>query len=297
MLAKLSVVCRRSGFQEEESCHNGGYREYVGAKSRAAASASKHPAFALFVMLTITMKIKDRNGFSVIALVHPGSMRNVSSYRVDSSIVLSVVYKIRKAQSGTQGVKIEMFCSFLQTFWVSSMWIQKPLSLAGSKGRTSGSAERAAPNAKSITPFISTRAPLKYCRSLSSDITPTTDGCEKTNGWIPHLRAGTSSETRDVKKHCPYPQESGQTIRLKHSKKKAQSRNQLKETVSGFGSVERKLGQGRTRTKMAREYRHLSIITRCNKDTTASQLTCEVYAVRETRISRVTVSESPHKRV
>ncbi|GFS87049.1 hypothetical protein TNCV_797911 [Trichonephila clavipes] len=35
------------------------------------------------------------------------------------------------------------------------------------------------------TPFISTHALQKYCGVFSSDITPITDGREKSNGWIP----------------------------------------------------------------------------------------------------------------
>ncbi|GFW94274.1 hypothetical protein TNCV_1432131 [Trichonephila clavipes] len=41
------------------------------------------------------------------------------------------------------------------------------------------------PDGNSIPPFVSTRPSLKYCGVLSSDITPTSDGHEKTNGWIP----------------------------------------------------------------------------------------------------------------
>ncbi|GFX53558.1 hypothetical protein TNCV_2326741 [Trichonephila clavipes] len=40
------------------------------------------PAFDLFVILTIMMKIKNKNKSNVVALVHPGPMRIVSSIRI-----------------------------------------------------------------------------------------------------------------------------------------------------------------------------------------------------------------------
>ncbi|GFX17431.1 hypothetical protein TNCV_1494451 [Trichonephila clavipes] len=49
--------------------------------------------------------------------------------------------------------------------------------------------------ANSMPPFISTRVPLKYCGVLSSDIAATTNGREKTNGWMPPA-SRTSSEIR-----------------------------------------------------------------------------------------------------
>ncbi|GFW44129.1 hypothetical protein TNCV_3854901 [Trichonephila clavipes] len=48
-----------------------------------------HPALDLFRVLTITMKIKNRNGYNVVALVHPGSMKNVSNERMTPSIVIT----------------------------------------------------------------------------------------------------------------------------------------------------------------------------------------------------------------
>ncbi|GFX03100.1 uncharacterized protein TNCV_4288831 [Trichonephila clavipes] len=39
------------------------------------------------------MKIKDWNGFNVLTLVHPGSMRNVSNQKVTPSIVMSVGHR------------------------------------------------------------------------------------------------------------------------------------------------------------------------------------------------------------
>ncbi|GFY20121.1 hypothetical protein TNCV_2148141 [Trichonephila clavipes] len=51
---------------------------------------------------------------------------------------------------------------------------------------------RSARNVDSITQSTSTRAPLKYCGVLSSDITPTTKGREKINVGF-HLEAGTRS--------------------------------------------------------------------------------------------------------
>ncbi|GFU56240.1 hypothetical protein TNCV_712961 [Trichonephila clavipes] len=70
----------------------------------------------------------------------------------------------------------------------------------------------------SNTRFISTRTPLKYGRVLSSDIKPTTDDREKNNGWIPPA-SRTSSEIRGVRRDHLHPQESGEGVRLKHSKK------------------------------------------------------------------------------
>ncbi|GFU71026.1 uncharacterized protein TNCV_1215521 [Trichonephila clavipes] len=51
-------------------------------------------------------------------------------------------------------------------------------------------ATRSAPYADSITPFTFTRALLKRCGVLLSDMAPITDGCEKTNAGF-YLRAGT----------------------------------------------------------------------------------------------------------
>ncbi|GFU78032.1 HTH_Tnp_Tc3_2 domain-containing protein [Trichonephila clavipes] len=61
-------------------------------------------------------------------------------------------------------------------------------------------------------------------------------------------------------------------------------------------SIERKSGQGRPRATTAREDRHLSIIARCNRGTTASQLSRFLYAATGTRVSRVTVSKRLHKK-
>ncbi|GFS96328.1 uncharacterized protein TNCV_16761 [Trichonephila clavipes] len=63
------------------------------------------------------------------------------------------------------------------------------------------------PYANSIIPFISPLALPKYCGVHSSNITPTSDGCEEINGWIPYLRAQTSSEIRGVRKDRPTPSE------------------------------------------------------------------------------------------
>lgn len=62
------------------------------------------------------------------------------------------------------------------------------------------------------------------------------------------------------------------------------------------GSIERKPGQGRPRATTAREDRHLSIIARRNRGATASQLSRDLYAATETRVSRVTVSRRLHER-
>ncbi|GFT94018.1 hypothetical protein TNCV_3219481 [Trichonephila clavipes] len=62
---------------------NGGRREGVGTKHRATEVPANrnimHPSSVLFVVLTIKMKIKDSNGCNIVTLVHPNSMRNVSS--------------------------------------------------------------------------------------------------------------------------------------------------------------------------------------------------------------------------
>ncbi|GFS58195.1 hypothetical protein TNCV_1411581 [Trichonephila clavipes] len=59
---------------------NGDHTEDGGAKLREQVPPNTmHPAFVLFGVLTIMMKLKDKNGCNVGALVHPGSMRNVSS--------------------------------------------------------------------------------------------------------------------------------------------------------------------------------------------------------------------------
>ncbi|GFX46275.1 uncharacterized protein TNCV_1372171 [Trichonephila clavipes] len=47
--------------------------------------------------------------------------------------------------------------------------------------------------------------------------------------------------------------------------------NQWKQ-FQGTGSIKRKYGQGHSRATTAREDPHLSIIARCNRGTTASQL-------------------------
>ncbi|GBM27565.1 hypothetical protein AVEN_97079-1 [Araneus ventricosus] len=57
------------------------------------------------------------------------------------------------------------------------------------------------------------------------------------------------------------------------------------------GSIERKPGQDRPRTTTATEDRYLSIIARCNRGATASQLSRDLYAATATRVSRVTVSK------
>ncbi|GBL92896.1 hypothetical protein AVEN_54558-1 [Araneus ventricosus] len=61
------------------------------------------------------------------------------------------------------------------------------------------------------------------------------------------------------------------------------------------GSIERKPGQGRPRATTATEDRYLSIIARCNRGATASQLSRDLYAATGTRVSRVTVSKRLHE--
>ncbi|GBL89041.1 hypothetical protein AVEN_255186-1 [Araneus ventricosus] len=61
------------------------------------------------------------------------------------------------------------------------------------------------------------------------------------------------------------------------------------------GSIERKPGQGRPRATTATEDRYLSIIARCNRGATASQLSLDLYAATGTRVSRVTVSKRLHE--
>ncbi|GFV80984.1 hypothetical protein TNCV_2269681 [Trichonephila clavipes] len=57
---------------------NSGRREDVGVNSRVTAPANRiHPVFDLFVVLTIMMKIKDRDMCNIVTFVHPSSMRNV----------------------------------------------------------------------------------------------------------------------------------------------------------------------------------------------------------------------------
>ncbi|GFV28095.1 hypothetical protein TNCV_677831 [Trichonephila clavipes] len=76
---------------------DGGHREGIrqNAEQQLVPASRLHRASVLFVLLTNMMKIKDRNGDNDVALVHPGSMRNVSSMRVTLSIVMSVAYDIR----------------------------------------------------------------------------------------------------------------------------------------------------------------------------------------------------------
>ncbi|GFV83552.1 HTH_Tnp_Tc3_2 domain-containing protein [Trichonephila clavipes] len=62
------------------------------------------------------------------------------------------------------------------------------------------------------------------------------------------------------------------------------------------GSVERKLRQGCPRVTETREYQHLSIIVRHNRDAVTFHLSRELYAVSRTRVSRATVSRRLHKR-
>ncbi|GBO22614.1 hypothetical protein AVEN_135717-1 [Araneus ventricosus] len=60
------------------------------------------------------------------------------------------------------------------------------------------------------------------------------------------------------------------------------------------GAFERKPGQGRPRATTPTEDRYLSIIARRNRGSTASQLSCDLYAASESRVSRVTVSKRLH---
>ncbi|GBO26509.1 hypothetical protein AVEN_53650-1 [Araneus ventricosus] len=61
------------------------------------------------------------------------------------------------------------------------------------------------------------------------------------------------------------------------------------------GSIERKPGQGRPRATKATEKRYLAIIARRNRGAKASQLSRDLYAATETRVSRVTVSKRLHE--
>ncbi|GBO43094.1 hypothetical protein AVEN_104872-1, partial [Araneus ventricosus] len=61
------------------------------------------------------------------------------------------------------------------------------------------------------------------------------------------------------------------------------------------GSIKRKPGQGRPRATTATEDRYLSIIARCNRGATTSQLSRDLYAATGTRVSRVTVSKRLHE--
>ncbi|GFX08392.1 HTH_Tnp_Tc3_2 domain-containing protein [Trichonephila clavipes] len=62
------------------------------------------------------------------------------------------------------------------------------------------------------------------------------------------------------------------------------------------GYIKRKAGQGRPRATTAKKDCHLSIIVRCNRGATASQLSLYLYAATGSRVSRVTVSKRLHKK-
>ncbi|GBL90615.1 hypothetical protein AVEN_219291-1 [Araneus ventricosus] len=62
-----------------------------------------------------------------------------------------------------------------------------------------------------------------------------------------------------------------------------------------IGSIEKKPVQGRPRATTATEDRYLSIIARRNRGAAAYQLSRDLYAATETRVSRVTVSKRLHE--
>ncbi|GFT40173.1 hypothetical protein TNCV_1526851 [Trichonephila clavipes] len=62
------------------------------------------------------------------------------------------------------------------------------------------------------------------------------------------------------------------------------------------GSVKRKPGQNRPRTRTAREDHHLSIIPRRDRDATAALLSRELNLATRIQISRVTISGSVHEK-
>ncbi|GBL80570.1 Transposable element Tcb2 transposase [Araneus ventricosus] len=61
------------------------------------------------------------------------------------------------------------------------------------------------------------------------------------------------------------------------------------------GSIERKPRQGRPRATTSTDDRYSSIIARCNRGATASQLSRDLYAATGTSVSRVTVSKRLHE--
>ncbi|GBN13741.1 Transposable element Tcb2 transposase [Araneus ventricosus] len=61
------------------------------------------------------------------------------------------------------------------------------------------------------------------------------------------------------------------------------------------GSIKGKPGQGRPRATTATEDCYLSIVARCNRGATASQLSRDLYAATGPRVSRVTVSKRLHE--
>ncbi|GFU77745.1 hypothetical protein TNCV_1137531 [Trichonephila clavipes] len=69
------------GFYEEESWQWRWGKKVYGQKAEEQQMPANrmHPAFVLFEVLIITMKIKDRDDCKVVALVHLGSMRNMSN--------------------------------------------------------------------------------------------------------------------------------------------------------------------------------------------------------------------------
>ncbi|GFV51737.1 uncharacterized protein TNCV_1320931 [Trichonephila clavipes] len=58
----------------------------------------------------------------------------------------------------------------------------------------------------------------KYSGVFSSDITPSTDGHEESNGWISHVRAGTPRVIRDVRNEPTHPNIGKRQPVLKHQK-------------------------------------------------------------------------------
>ncbi|GBO11641.1 Transposable element Tc1 transposase [Araneus ventricosus] len=60
-------------------------------------------------------------------------------------------------------------------------------------------------------------------------------------------------------------------------------------------SIKRKPGQGHPKATTATEDCYSSIIARCNRGATASQLSRDLYAATRTRVSRVTVSKRLHE--
>ncbi|GFT64783.1 transposable element Tcb2 transposase [Trichonephila clavipes] len=70
----------------------------------------------------------------------------------------------------------------------------------------------------------------------------------------------------------------------------------LQKQFQDTKSIERKPGQGRPRATTATEDRHLSIIARRNRETTASQLSHYLYAAAATHVLRVAVSKRLYER-
>ncbi|GFS74103.1 hypothetical protein TNCV_3280611 [Trichonephila clavipes] len=97
---------------------------------------------------------------------------------------------------------------FAEQIKIEASHLQKTLTYTMSYP-TGSQLQKRLPYADSITPFISSRAPLIYREVLSPYVTPTTDGREETNGWISPVNLNLGGNSRCKKELLP-PEVSGE---------------------------------------------------------------------------------------